>query len=138
MRCPLDRGGSTSEHDYVMRSRSRDRTCSTREPRAFISLRATHYWIRTNGPPLFDVNVLHVSDPSEPQQVSLTIVAALQARPNTHPMTYLCHENVYSTRPNGPFDTSVMVPRSPPTGHMLWFMRVYSVLSLLSTLDVAL
>jgi hypothetical protein len=80
MRCLLDRGGSTSEHDYVMRSRSRDRTCSTREPRAFISLRATHYWIRTNGPPLFDVNVLHVSDPSEPQQVSLTIVAALQRK----------------------------------------------------------
>jgi hypothetical protein len=30
-------GGSTTEHDYVMRSRSRDRTFSTREPRAFSS-----------------------------------------------------------------------------------------------------
>ena len=68
MKYLLDRGGSTSEHDYVIRSRSRDRTSSTREPRAFsshlISLRATHYSIRTNGLPLFDVNVLHVSDPS--------------------------------------------------------------------------
>ncbi len=28
-------GGFSIEHDYVMRSRSRDRTSSTREPRAF-------------------------------------------------------------------------------------------------------
>jgi hypothetical protein len=35
MKGPFYNGGSSPEHDYVMGSRSRDRTPSTREPRAF-------------------------------------------------------------------------------------------------------
>lgn len=61
-------GGSTSEHDYVMRSRSRDRTSSTREPREF-HLTSGNALLFPNERSVFDVplekNVLSVSDPSE-------------------------------------------------------------------------
>jgi hypothetical protein len=134
-------GGSTSEHDYVMRSRSRDRTSSTREPRAFsshfISLRATHYCIRTNGPPSSTSTCYtSLTHPSTASLLDDRICPPAQD-PNTPPMTYLCPENVYSTRPNRPFGTWLWYPGHRLLVTCIGCMRLRMSPCLFSTLVVA-
>jgi hypothetical protein len=68
---PFCSGGSSPEHDYVIGSRSRDRTPSTREPRAF-HLSSDKSLLDPNRSPFNVQNVQHV----RAQQVSLTIVSA--------------------------------------------------------------